>query len=329
MIFDINGLMIEADGVELLENIRSQLSRQGITLMHTIKLGNNNVQFSCVSHKGGQERKPSCGMSLSPAYSNGRLIPAGTVHCFTCGYTATLPEFISECFGKVDGGKFGNKWLKKNYVTTQVINRPKLNLQFNRTPVEKKSSLIVPESILDEYRYYHDYMYERKLTDEIIEIFDVGYDKKTDCLTFPVKSVDGTVAFVQTRSVKTKFHHYAEGIVKTNYVYGAYEVMKHYPDAKEVVICESILNALTLWVHGIPAVALMGVGGGEQYNILKALPYRQYVLGLDPDEAGEKASKRLIKMLKHNKILFRYIYEDDRDLNDLGELVLDLKKELV
>lgn len=330
--FEVNGLMIQAEGIEIVEELREQLSAVGIQLFHTIRPGNDNVQFSCPSHKNGQERKPSCGMSLVPTYKGSKLIPAGTVHCFTCGYTASLPEFISNAFGKQDGGIFGNRWLRKNYVTTSFENREPIQLNMSRNVNNVNNSvdkLIIPESVLDSYRVYHDYMYERKLTDDIIDIFDVGFDRKTQCLTFPVKDLDGDVVFVQTRSVKSKFHHYAAGVNKTDYVYGAYEVLKYYPDATNVVICESILNALTLWTLDIPAIALMGVGGGKQYEILKKLPFRSYTLGLDPDTAGREATAKLIQKLKRNKILFEYVYKDSRDINDLGELVLELDTKMV
>lgn len=329
--FEVNGLMIQAEGIDIVEEIRNQLSAHGIQLLHTIRMGNGNVQFSCPSHKNGQERKPSCGMSLAPTYSGGRVIPAGTVHCFTCGYTASLPEFVSHCFGKQDGGIFGNRWLRKNYTALTVTTREPLKLNTTRggNVLLKEEKLIIPETVLDSYRYYHDYMYERKLTNEIIDLFDVGYDKKTQCLTFPVKDLEGDVVFVQTRSVKTKFHHYAAGVNKTDYIYGAYEVLKYYPEATDVVICESILNALTLWTLGIPAVALMGVGGGKQYDILASLPFRCYTLALDPDDAGQDAMDKLVQRLRRKKVLFKYVYPDNRDINDLGEECLKLGKVLV
>lgn len=329
--FEVNGLMIQAEGIDIIEEVRNQVQASGRILLHTIRPGHNNVQFSCPVHKQGQEKKPSCGMSLVPTYKGGRVIPAGTVHCFTCGYTESLPEFISTCFGRQDGGRFGNNWLKRNFMANVVVNRPSLTLNLQRgtnTP-QTEEKVVIPESVLDSYRYTHDYMYKRKLTDDIIELFDVGYDRKRKCLTFPVKDLEGDVVFVQTRSVLTKFHHYAAGVNKTDYIYGAYEVLEYFPNAEEVWICESILNALTLWTLGIPAMALMGVGGGNQYDILKRLPFRAYVLALDPDDAGREATKKLVQRLRRQKILYTLQYKTGEDVNDLGDKVLELDKKLV
>ena len=329
---EINGLNIDADGYDIIVKLRDELAVLGINRFNSIRNGVNNVQFSCPIHKEGQERKPSAGMSTVVTYKAGKVIPAGTVHCFTCGYTASLPELVSVLYGKQDGGIWGNRWLKRNYQTVQVQSRPSLGINFSRSQgVEKVvDKMVVPETVLDTYRVYHDYMFERGLTEDIIDIFDVGYDRKTTSLTFPVKDLEGDVVFVQTRSVRTKFHHYAAGVNKTDYVYGAYEVMKHFPNATEVWVTESIINCLTLWVLGIPAVALMGVGGGKQYNILKTLPYRCYVLALDPDEGGREATSKAIKLLKRNKLLVKLEYlKENLDINDLRDEVLNLEKTMV
>ena len=41
--------------------------------------------------------------------------PAGTVHCFTCKYTAPLDIFISKVLGFEDSGEEGRKWLLDNF----------------------------------------------------------------------------------------------------------------------------------------------------------------------------------------------------------------------
>lgn len=327
--FEINGLMVQTDGMTIIETLKDELAMTGFPRFHTIKPGPNNIQFSCPIHKDGQERKPSCGMSTVATYKNGKMYPAGTVHCFTCGYTAELSEFVSNCFGKQDSGIYGNRWLRKKFATQQVVTRQPLQLRTERGVAAKEKKIVIPEHVLDSYRYVHEYMYQRKLTDEIIELFDVGYDANRTCLTFPVKDLEGDVVFIDTRSVRAKFHHYSQGVNKTDYVYGAYEVLKYYPNATKVVITESILNCLTLWTLGIPAVAIMGVGGGNQYKILRQLPFRSYVCGLDPDEAGRNGIQNLKANLGEYKILYEYVYPDGRDINDLGEEAANLPEILL
>lgn len=319
--FKVNGLEINVDGMTLLNDLKLSLAQNGILLLHTIKPGVNNIQFSCPSHKDGQEHTPSCGMSTVTTYKEGKEYPSGTVHCFTCGYTATLDEFISFCFGYQDGGIFGNKWLKANYRGQLTQKTRHLELHFKET----SSTLpTIPDEELDNFRYYHEYMYKRGLTDDIIDTFDVGYDSATDEITFPISNTRGEIKWILRRSVRNKFYKLPEGINKTDYLYGAYECMKGRHN--KVWIVESVFNALTLWKYGIPAIALLGVGGGNQYKMLLQLPIRHYVLALDPDDAGRKASKILYDKLSKSKLISQVQYtKEGVDINDLQDEVLDLK----
>lgn len=313
---ETNGLILQCEAIDIMNELKQQLNGKGIMLLKDIKPGNRNVQFTCTQHGGGMERKPSAGISTEPVYRGGKLIPAGTVHCFTCGYNAELPEFVSHCFGKQDGGIYGTSWLRRNFGSVEVTSRQMLDLHMSRNRADTSAPTYVTEAELDSYAYTHPYMYKRGLTDEIIDLFDIGYDHSRKCITMPVRDLDGNVPFVQTRSVVGKFHHYEANVRKTDCVYGLYECLQYYPDAKDIKICESILNALSYWCVGIPAVALMGVGGGNQYKLLNEAPYRVYCACLDPDKAGYAATNRLIRNLKH-KLVKICEYPDSRDINDL------------
>lgn len=70
--FKINGLEINVTGEQLLNDLKFSLNQNGIYLLNTIKVGNNNIQFSCPAHKEGQERTPSCGMSTVPTYKGNK-----------------------------------------------------------------------------------------------------------------------------------------------------------------------------------------------------------------------------------------------------------------
>ena len=271
---------------------------------------------TCPYHKDGQERKPSAGIKKID----------GTFHCFTCGEVHSLSEVISYCFGRQDDllGTFGWNWLLKNFAVIEVDSRKSLDLDLTRgiKTVEKK---YVPEEELAEYRYYHPYMWERKMTPEIVELFDIGYDKKTDCLTFPVRDIYGNCLFVARRSVKTKFFNYPNNIKKP--LYGVYELLnKKFPSSLigcrlpvDVIVCESMIDAITCWVYGKYAVALNGLGNEFQFGELFKLPCRKLILATDNDEAGQKARQRIAKNVK-NKLISEYIFpEGKKDINELSK----------
>lgn len=312
----INDFIFNVEIEEVLAELRRQLVLNGIDLLEKEpKQSGNSVQIQCPYHGDGKERRPSAGIRRTD----------GMFHCFACNEVHTLPEVVSHCFGKYNdlSGSWGWKWLLKNFAVVQVEERKDVELDFartfgkdrNRDAAGTNSVSYISEEELDSYRYIHPYMYRRRLTDDIIQLFDVGYDKKTKCITFPVRDKDGNCLFIARRSVHTKFFNYPEGVVKP--VYGIYELYETGREHEDLIICESMLDALTAWVYGRTAVALNGLGNELQFKQLQELPCRKMILGTDNDAAGKQARRRIRKEL-HGKILTEYVFpEGKKDLNDL------------
>jgi DNA primase len=295
--------------IDILQVLRYSLHSEGIYKLKDIKPGSENIQITCPKHKEGMERKPSCGVSIVPKEN----LPAGTVHCFTCSYKERFEVFVSNCFGYDDNGKFGYEWLLENFIAGGE-NVRSIPIIKPRNQKEEKIEYIT-EKELDKYRYYHPYMYKRKLTDEIIEKFDVGYDEENKCLTFPVWDKNGNCLFLARRSVKTKFFNYPKNVDKPLYA-------RHFitPETKTVIVTESIINCLTCWVYGKPAVSLIGLGNKQQIQELKELYVRKIILALDPDEEGIIRTQKIRDMLKNSgKIISEYLVPDGKDINNLSE----------
>lgn len=305
----INEIPFNVELVDIIRELQSQLIANQIPLLSKIKETPNDVMVSCPYHKEGQERRPSAGIRKSD----------GLFHCFTCNEVHSLEEFISHCLGYDEDilGTHGWEWLTKNFLTVSVEQRRDLNLDLSRTVCTESNNNFITEEELDSYRYYHPYMWERKLTKEIVELFDVGYDKKTNCLTFPVRNIYGNTLFIARRSVKSKFFNYPFEVEKP--LYGIYELNQVKPFAEEVIVCESMIDALSCWVWGKYAVALNGLGTDLQFKQLQNLPCRKLILATDNDAAGEKARKRIRYYVK-NKIITQFVFPPNRkDINELTE----------
>ena len=93
----IDDFHIQADVVDIIQELKSQLSLNGVELFSKFFDSGDNVMVCCPYHKGGQERRPSAGIRKTD----------GMFHCLACGETHTLPEMISHCFGRQDFGVFG------------------------------------------------------------------------------------------------------------------------------------------------------------------------------------------------------------------------------
>ena len=284
---EVNNHVILDDTQDILIELRKQLELNGVKRFAKFIDSGNNIQTNCPFHKEGQERKPSFGINKK----------TGECHCFGCGWSGTLSEMISNCFGKDDFGDYGNKWLIRNFLSVAVESRPDIDVDFcRRKKITSETKKYISEQELDSYRYTHPYMYKRKLTDEIIDLFDIGYDKNTECITFPNRDINGNCLFIARRSVKTKFFNYPQDVEKP--VYGLYEcnicaktIKNWFPD--EIIICESMIDALTCWVYGKYAVALNGTGNENQFKTLRNMPNRKFILATDMDEAGLKARERI------------------------------------
>ena len=341
----INDVNFNVDLLTILQELISQLRANNIQLIQKYKEGPTHIQICCPYHANGMERRPSAGLRKED----------GMFHCFACNEVHSLQEVISYCFGYTDDivGKFGWQWLLKNFATVQVEERKDVELDFRRVGVrignecdnvrqysqESKSNKYiignfngyVSEEELDKYRYIHPYMYKRGLTDEVIELFDIGYDSDTDCITFPVRDVFGNTLFVARRSVRTKFFNYPEGVEKP--LYGLYELNKCIFGGRgsakinwqpflmsqygEVIVCESMLDALSFWTIGKYAVALNGLGNELQFKQLRELPCRKIILATDMDERGLAARKRIRQNMQNTKIITEYYFPKGRkDANE-------------
>lgn len=309
-----------------------QLQIMGMIRLH--KITGSYYTLYCPIHNDGNERRPSCGILLHDEFRNGKKYPAGFVHCFTCGYVNTLPGLVTDLLKSRSITKSGIEWLTENVPGFEADTEIDLlvpwdlmedvSSQFALDNIKSLTGSVttyVDESELAKYRYTVPYMYERHLTDEVIDKFDVGYDanwiptgrkKPVPCLTFPVHDESGRTLFIYRRSIKGKFFSAPEGVQKP--VYGLDNVP---PGTTELFVTESIINALTLWTWGYVAVALLGTGNPYQLDQLRRLGVNDIVLCMDGDDAGSRATNRIRKSLSNVSVIWSVQMPAGKDVNDL------------
>ena len=311
----VNNRIIKTPVKDIIELLRQQCFVNHLDRLRNIEIKSNNIRITCPFHSGGHERTPSCEILLEDKGST----PAGTVHCFGCGYRASLVKFIANCLNI--SYKQATEWILSvsNYdIIQSTRDISEIELKLDNEDVEEE----IPEVSIDElkqYDYIHPYMFDRKLTDDIIKKFDVGYDPKTDSLTFPVY-VDGKCVFVAKRRVKYKRFDLPE--LKNKPIYGL-----DYVTDNEFIICESVIDALTCWSYGKQAVALFGTASDYQLKVLNNVRQRKLVIGTDGDEAGDKAARRIAKALT-NKLVTRLDIPKGKDINDLSKEEFDKLEEI-
>lgn len=285
---------------QVIEQLRAEIKiKYDRDIFRDIKNTGNDIMVTCPYHKNGQERKPSAGINLKN----------GMFHCFTCGESGTLDVLISNCFGVYDNGKKGYTWLCDNFDDDVYQIRSGLQIEERKHFEQPK---YITEQELDSYRYYHPYMWKRHLTPELVEFFDIGYDKESDCITIPVNDISGNCLFVARRSVKGKFFNYPKDVDKPIWA------LDKCINEKTIIVCESIFNATNCWKYGRPAVALLGTGSQHQLDILRHCGKRKIIIALDGDKAGDKGRNKLLNgLVDCVQVSYLKTPRDGRDINDL------------
>lgn len=315
MYLTIRNKVITTPVEQIIKQLKSELTN-GLLQQIEPRTG-QNIKVTCPIHKEGRERRPSCYIFADETDKTTQL---GTVHCFTCGYVATLPEFIADCLEETeDRQSFGEEWLINRCETaflSEVQYLPSIELDKPKKTINK-----IDESILKNYEYYHTYMWQRKLTKEVVDLFEVGYDPERQMITFPVRNELGDLVFVTARSVKSKFFVIPEKVEKP--VYLLYYILQN--NIKHVAVTESQIDALYLFSIGIPAVCLFGTGTPQQYNLLKKSGIRSFSLFFDGDEGGRKGAARFKRNMPDDIIITDYLLPWGKDVNDLTkEEILNL-----
>lgn len=318
------------DVVRILQRLES------LNLVRLNKIAGDYYSVYCPFHSNGQERRPSCGVLIHEQYRNGQLYPEGWWHCFTCGIAKSMKQAVEEILSSHPVSSDVREELNRligddlTIESSHLVSPKEVDSIISRFAIKNIQQMsnnkptYISEEELASYRYVVPYMYERKLTDQIINKYDIGVDmhfvpyggkKEVPCITFPVRDKNGNVLFILRRAISSKRFFIPDDVQKP--VYGIYELPK---GINTVVVCESCFNALTSVRYGKPAVALLGTGTPYQIEQLKRLGVSSFILALDPDEGGRKGTARLRKALKSCAIVWSYVgIPEGKDVNDLTE----------
>lgn len=302
----INNKIIDTPITTILETLREETNRGLFAQIHN---KGDNVMTNCPCHKNGLEKKPSCSIYNSSSGST----QYGWVHCFACGYNVPLYKMVGDVFGEDE--TFGKDWLLNRFGNTLVENIKILD----EIKLEKPKQEFLDESVLGQYNYHTNYWATRQISDEVVQKFELGYDIQNDMVVFPMRNAQGKLVMLTKRSTKTKFFQIDED--KEKPVYLLYYCIRNNIDT--VVVCESQINALTLWSWGIPAVALVGTGSVSQYKVLKRSGIRHYILAFDGDNAGDKGTQRFISNMPKDILISIKRIPHGKDVNDLSKEIFE------
>ncbi|MGB4951034.1 MAG: toprim domain-containing protein [Rhizobiaceae bacterium] len=230
---------------------------------------------------------------------------SGLFLCFSCGSSGGPRSLMSELGLSFIEPDDDLKSIMKNLIA----------LDRKRKSDEEK---VLPESFLDQFRFETDEWKKRDISGIFVRKFRLGFSPLQQCLTIPVRNVNGELLGVIRRNLNWNDNvpKYSEplNVKKSNHLWGAPWVARE-PDAHTVVLVEGPLDAVKVWQAGWPALAVCGSSlSRAQALLLRRLDVRQVYLFFDNDAAGRKAGDSCLGF-KHNvrngKKITKYVPEID------------------
>lgn len=292
----------------ILCQLRSELNNGKLKTITDDK--KRNVICNCISHKDGYETNPS--MSVFNDL-NDEEVEYGKCHCFTCGYTASLPQMVADVFNQPL--EFGEDWLLDRFGDIFVLEQEYLH------PIDLYKKIkepdILAEESLTQFDYYHPYMWQRKLSKEVVDEFRVGYDKVREAITFPVYDEKRRLIMVTARSVNTKHFYIPDEVEKP--VYLLYDLIQK--GITTAFVFESQINTLYFrsLFPGYYSIGLFGTGSKTQLETLKKSGIRNYILCFDGDEGGRKGATRFKRTMGNDVFISDIQMPWGKDANDFSK----------
>lgn len=210
-------------------------------------------------------------------------------------------------------------YLIEKYATI-LADTEALELHLNLYGEEEKPLVIERTDIKHLYTHPTDYFTNRGISLEVQRLFGLGFNSESGTVAMLWTDSHNSIVNIKYRKVAEKVFFYEKGgqPIK-NYVYGIYQCIMR--KAKRVYICESEIDALTLWTYGLYAIAVGGSSlSDNQKQIILSAGIEELVIATDNDIVG----KRFMETLKINfegilTILFFPFPHSVKDVNDMSK----------
>jgi Toprim-like len=232
-----------------------------------------------------EDSHPSCNFNVD----------LGVYFCHSCGY----------------GGGIGDSDFMDRDLLIDVL-RSRIAKMSSDDFVEAETK-IIPESALLRYKIPHPYWkHDRHLNDEIISMFDLGYDPIYNAATIPERTPDGeligvTRRFIHPERPKDRYR-YSRGFKAAENLFGSWIDA----DFRTVALVEGAIDAMKIWQVGHPAFAIYGAQlSAYHIRLMTELGVRKVIWFGDGDEPGLRAKRRSRGYWEKGKESYRYHPETD------------------
>lgn len=260
-----------------------------------------------------------------PFHPNHRT-PAGEVDktkgiffCFSCHKVADLVELVMFTSGRTyfESVRFiKSKEQQSNLeddVNKKLQEKPEY-IQFDEILIKRlnQQALESPRAT--------SYYFGRKIDEQSVRKFSLGFSEKQDMVTIPVHAPDGLLVGFVGRSIEGKEFKNTPGLPKAKVLFNLHRVKT----ADRVYVVESSFDAIRLDQCGFPAVATLGANVSNLQIDLLQKYFNNIIVIADNDEAGGNMKSRI-----QEKIGSRVsVIQLDKQYKDIGDMSDDDIKKL-
>lgn len=223
-------------------------------------------------------------------------------------------------------------YLLSKYHIIGFVDEDDMELTFDNWEVKEKVDELLTFDILDQYAFIHPYLEKKRGIKEIYQrALRIGFDAEKKAVSFPILDKNGNLVNIKFRSVRSKVFWYYNNNKVRDHLYLLFLVRQK--KAKTVFLVESEIDAITLFMHGFPAIAVMGSSmTKKQRSLILDSGIETLILATDNDKAGRRLSRSIVDQLggflELKELEFPQQYKDVNDLpaSVLLECVENLKE---
>jgi hypothetical protein len=229
--------------------------------------------------------------------------------CYSCGYKGSIVSLIRDLNGDARDADDADAWLVRPSLSkkitlpdlTRVLTGPEL----------------LDESVLARFTQPPSWaLAARHITAEACEEFGVLWEPMHDSWILPIRDpyTFGLMGWQEKSQTSRRFRNHPVGVKKSRTLFG----LNVFTEGRMVVV-ESPLDAVRLWSEGvIGAVSVYGAAVSTQQ--LNLLSHDEVVFALDNDDAGRKATERLLQETKGVLRSVRFFNYAGIEVKDIGDM---------
>lgn len=236
---------------------------------------------------------------------------SGTFFCFSCHHVCGLNELVMH---QTNRSYFeAIRFIKSKEAATSI--EQEVNERLLEKPLYEQYDEVLVRRLAAtalESPRAKTYYGGRRITEDSMRKFSLGYSEKQDMVTVPVHSPDGMLVGFVGRSVEGKEFKNTPKLPKGKTLFNLNRVKS----SREVYVVESSFDAIRLDQCGFPAVATLGSNVSNfQVDLLKKY-FNDIIVIADNDEAGGNMVSRLQEKLTSRVSTIRL----DNKYKDIGDM---------